>query len=502
VKPYNSVDQTRHIEQHTVLMAFHHGLKQLGLDIVWIEWIANWKNILKLLYVKHSPLHWITISSAVDLRYFPQQKMDNFFQMDYFERKKTLPSIKQSISYCAELMFGCKLVKDENDCWILDNPLTPTHELDLGLKARHRRYHFAKKIREFNYDVMKSGRFWEVKDQEELLDDFLEGKMAWGYNTQYLVLLDSAKFLVEYDPDIHHPVLPCQKIQEYKIEVELDPPIWKKTREPHDTYFIDNHTFLHVGPKRSEVQKRIWYTRDVWKQKLKYMADAILSQHFKGETDQQLIDTLQMHGYDVEYSTDIEYDLKTIFDLIRSFSEWIDHCSHQTCLKQKVQDADGNRFTSRLARIVYQVFNVDTIWREVEKQLLTEGESFVESIPSHHYETARYETAQYDGLQDKASLSKDSCEYFKKIFNDLQPGPEKSEKNSRNLIVIKNVMIRRWLYDIENIRAHPLKYKLKQIKLSEKQVTILRGLRAMMQQWISEQIFYGGDKSSFTYIWT
>ena len=42
LKPYK-IDRDNNSEtdekQYTVLVALHHGLKELGLDIVWIEWI-------------------------------------------------------------------------------------------------------------------------------------------------------------------------------------------------------------------------------------------------------------------------------------------------------------------------------------------------------------------------------------------------------------------------------------------------------------------------------
>ena len=50
-EPYKALKRAK---QHVVLMALHHGLKELGLYIIWIEWIANWKNMMKLLYAKSS----------------------------------------------------------------------------------------------------------------------------------------------------------------------------------------------------------------------------------------------------------------------------------------------------------------------------------------------------------------------------------------------------------------------------------------------------------------
>ena len=564
LKPYK-IDRDNNSEtdekQYTVLVALHHGLKTLGLDIVWIEWIANWKNTLKLLYAKHSPLHWITRFSHIEFKCFPQEKMDNFFTMDYFGTPKKLPSVKQCTKYLAQLMFGCNLVKDQDDRWILDNPLTPTHELNTGLDKRHPKYNLAKRITQGDYDVMKPGRLWETKKQD-LLNEFLvpdrRWKPAWGYNAQYLVLLDSEQFLVEYDPQTHGPVLPCQKIETYKYEKDLKNPKWDKTSKSLRTTWIDNQTFLHIGPKRSEVQKRIWYTRNVWKQKLGYMKTAINNQEFEHWTDERLIETLKSYGYDPKYSEEgfrgmaqwaqwvklaeeqgeivriIKEDMKAdpashtkeeldaavakltelkakvdysiIFKLIRSFSEWIEYCSDKDWwFRDKVGNADGNRFTSRLARIVYQVFDVHTIWTEVEANFLQQAENFVISIPPKNYQVKE------ELGRNQANWPKEACEIYRKLFEQWQPAIRPN--NQRHWLTqgfelnrCKNVMIRKWLYDIEDIGPHPLKYELQstlwKADKDRDQARVFYNLREIIKKkWNSEQTIYGGDKSSFTYIW-
>ena len=513
LKPYK-IDRDNNSEtdekQYTVLVALHHGLKTLGLDIVWIEWIANWKNTLKLLYAKHSPLHWITRCSHIEFKCFTQEKMDNFFTMDYFGTQKKLPSVKQCTKYLAQLMFGCNLVKDQDDRWILDNPLTPTHELNTGLDKRHPKYNLAKRITQGDYNVMKPGRLWETKKQD-LLNEFLVSdqrwKPAWGYNAQYLVLLDSEQFLVEYDPQTHGPVLPCQKIETYKTEVDLDNPIWDRTSHSLRTTWIDKQTFLHIGPKRSEVQKRIWYTRHVWKQKLGEMKTAILSQEYHRQTDEQLIEILESFGYDPKYSEEekkVEYS--TIFDLIGSFSEWIEYCSvEEWWFRDKVGNADGNRFTSRLARIVYQVFDVHTIWTEVEANFLQQAENFVISIPPKNYQVKE------ELGRNQANWPKEACEIYRKLFEQWQPAIRPNNQRhwltrGFNLNRLKNVMIRKWLYDIEDIGPHPLKYELQstlwKADKNKDQARVFYNLREIIKKkWNSEQTIYGGDKSSFTYIW-
>jgi hypothetical protein len=80
------------IRQCTVPLALHHHLKELGLHIVWIEWIGKWKNRMKLLYAKHSPLHWIH-QKGVTFKCFDQQRIDKLFFVKQTEY--SLPSINQ-----------------------------------------------------------------------------------------------------------------------------------------------------------------------------------------------------------------------------------------------------------------------------------------------------------------------------------------------------------------------------------------------------------------------
>jgi hypothetical protein len=51
-------------------------------------------------------------------------------------------------------MFGRKIVKNEENCWVLDDPLDPTHELDFSLAPTQARYNIAKTIDVHAYDVV------------------------------------------------------------------------------------------------------------------------------------------------------------------------------------------------------------------------------------------------------------------------------------------------------------------------------------------------------------
>jgi hypothetical protein len=41
-------------------------------------------------------------------------------------------------------MFGCKIVKNEENRWVLDDPLDPTQELDFSLAPTQARYKYRK----------------------------------------------------------------------------------------------------------------------------------------------------------------------------------------------------------------------------------------------------------------------------------------------------------------------------------------------------------------------
>jgi hypothetical protein len=175
------------------------------------------------------------------MKCYDQEKIDKLFRVN----GQSLPSIKQCVSYNAELMFGCKLVKNEQGCWILDNPLDPTHELNLDLKEPHPRYNFAEQIKQRNYYVVKPGRLWQLRNQED--EQFLETgeQLIWGYNTHHLLLLNCDKFLVRYTEKIQHQILHWQKVEEYSVEI----PAWNRHTRRIDDYRIEKHMFVHVGPR-------------------------------------------------------------------------------------------------------------------------------------------------------------------------------------------------------------------------------------------------------------
>jgi hypothetical protein len=519
------------IYQHTVLMALHYGLKSLGLHIVWIEWIANWKNMMKLLYAKHSPLMSMYNPEA-KIKCFSQSKIDRLFQMNYFGKRKSFPSVKQCLSYCAELMFGCKIVKNEQGIWILDNPLDATHELNLGITKTHPRFNFAKPIDKDRYDVMKPGRLWKVKDvYAAQFDGFLDQpdqKLKFGFNAQHLVVMDCNQFLVEYTPDMHDKVLRSHKITEYHEEVPLYRPTWNGTRKTYKTFRIETRKFLHVGPNISEVVKRIWYTRRVWVQKLFDMETAKNTQEFYGKNDTEIIDQFKALGYDEKYSAADNDSFQDVFENILNYIKWIRICILNQWWNvdhlRSDHHGDVHKFAGRFARIVYQVFTVDTIWREVEKQFLKEAEELIENIPATNYDPPDPPKCEARALQTQIGS------YFQNTIMKIDAHIKGSHLDNHKTSVMMNFLVRKWLYDIDDIGPHPLKYTIKSNQQQEQQaaqiaampltgtqffekltnlsrktqiLTILNILKRNLKlQWTTEQKFYNGPETSFTYIWT
>jgi hypothetical protein len=511
-EPYKTL---KRVKQHVVLMALHHGLKELGLYIVWIEWIANWKNMMKLLYAQHSPLN---LHEPQTIECFSQKKMDNLFAMRYFKEPVSFPSINQCVSYCAEQMFGCQLRKDTDNRWVLDNPLEPTHELNLTLKTPHPRFGFAQIINKSDYKVMKKGRLWMLKENKmPLFDAFLDPPQRLGsnFNAQYLIMLDCDQFLVKYDPDVHKVVLRSQKITEYSEEVNIEP-VWNKKKRRMDTKRIEKHKFLHVGPNIQVVAKRIWFTRDIWHDKLLNLRKIIQEDPHKANTEfydpghaqthesyhKPLLEKLQDLEFEANFSDpDPEsdpYTLEEICATIVKYATWIEFCrtfpwwdasgtgtpTHQ----------DANKFAFRLARIVYQLFTVHQIWTVIERHLLNDAKTSVYELNSN---------STYTSPSPSRDLTVDTvCEYFQETFEKMNTNILNSLDDDHKTSVMMNYLVRKWLYEIEDIGPHPLKYKTKREKLDDEMkntITLLKNI--LKKHWTKEQNFYGGAKSSFTYIW-
>jgi hypothetical protein len=104
-----------------------------------------------------------------------------------------------------------------------------------------------------------------------LFDAFLDPPQRLGSN-------------FKYDPDVHKVILRSQKITEYSEEVNIDP-VWNRKKKRMDTKRIEKHKFLHVGPNIREVAKRIWFTRDIWHDKLLNLRKIIQEDPHKANTE-------------------------------------------------------------------------------------------------------------------------------------------------------------------------------------------------------------------------
>jgi hypothetical protein len=377
------------ITQYTVLMALHHGLTQLELQIVWIEWIANWKNRMKLLYAKHSPLQWIH-NPGIKIKCFDKLQIDGLFRIG----GKTFASVKQLLPYIAQSMFGCRIVKNQEGKWIMDQPpLDPTHELNLELTEKHHHFDFAKEIDKSKFNVMKCGRLWQRKESNEQSDDFLTPELEfehrkylkWGSNAQFLMLLKYEQYLVQLTPEIEDIILPWQKVKDYYIEIDI-PPRWNREKRRMETYRIEKRQFVHVGVNLEIVTKQIWFTRDVWFQKLLDIQKVILMH--KNNPDITIM--LQEEGCDENYSDNPEIPLSDRFDILEDHIKWIEHCTHTNLWTHNDGGhKDHTALAQRLARIVYQIFSVHTIWTVVEEDLLETADRVANKIQPVLWDTKK-----------------------------------------------------------------------------------------------------------------
>jgi len=168
-------------------------------------------------------------------------------------------------------------------------------------------------------------------------------RLGFNFNAQYLIMLDCDQFLVKYDPDVHKVILRSQKITEYSEEVDIDR-VWNKKKKRMDTKRIEKHKFLHVGPNIREVAKRIWFTRDIWHDKLLNLKKIIQEDPHKANTefydpgheqthksyDRPLLQKLQDLEFEANFiDPELESDLYTLEEIcatIVNYATWIEFC--------------------------------------------------------------------------------------------------------------------------------------------------------------------------------
>ena len=95
-------DTSSELKQFTVLLALHESLKDLHLKIIWIEWIANWKNVMKLFYPKKGPLAWTFNHRHGNLKVFTPTQIDRLLKSPTTgETFRSIPQMKQSyLKFC------------------------------------------------------------------------------------------------------------------------------------------------------------------------------------------------------------------------------------------------------------------------------------------------------------------------------------------------------------------------------------------------------------------
>ena len=581
--------------QYTVFMALHDGLKKLELHIVWIEWIANWKNRMKLLYAKHSPLHWIR-NAGLKFKIFDKPSIDRIFTVD----SRTFASEKQLLTYVAESMFGCRFIKNQDGRLIPDYQLPenqqkfldPTHEINIKIEEGHPHFNYAKEIEASDYDVVKQGRLWQRKPKQEMYDDFLSpdreftrGKfLKHNFNAQFSMLLNNKQYLVRWVPEIQNQILPWQQIKEYYVQIQHTTPIWNTRKKKLEHYRVEKQTFLHVGVNLSIVTKRIWSTRRVWSAKLNRINDLILGhlaaidatvaggvddgaaaalaraqasielkRAFKARVeareerrkraagvatgagdaddgaagdatgagdaddwaagdytgagdaddgaagDPDIIALLKAEGCDENFSADPTTKLSDSFEMVQNHAMWIEYCSNKDIWSN---DNGGTQETTqlaqRLARIVYQIFTVHAIWTEVEQQLSNEATTTVNKVPGTSWDS-KFPAPIYNKRK-----TPDGCStYLKHVIERVNEDTRQHGHDFNHKSYMMNVILRKWLYDIEDIGVHPLKYELSTQHENKDYVDSLNQIiDHLTRQWKSEQSFFGGPATSCTYIWS
>ena len=95
-------DTSSELKQFTVLLSLHESLKDLHLKIIWIEWIANWKNVMKLFYPKKGPLAWTFNHRHGNLKVFTPTQIDRLLKSPTTgETFRSIPQLKQSyLEFC------------------------------------------------------------------------------------------------------------------------------------------------------------------------------------------------------------------------------------------------------------------------------------------------------------------------------------------------------------------------------------------------------------------
>ena len=90
------------LKQFTVLLALHEGLKDLHLKIIWIEWIANWKNVMKLFFPGKGPLAWTYNHRDGNLKLFTPTQIDHLLKSPTTDETfRSIPQLKQSyLQFC------------------------------------------------------------------------------------------------------------------------------------------------------------------------------------------------------------------------------------------------------------------------------------------------------------------------------------------------------------------------------------------------------------------
>ena len=152
----------------------------------------------------------------------------------------------------------------------------------------------------------------------------------------------------------------------------------------------------------------------------------------------------------------------------------------------------------RLAKIVYQIFTVHTIWTEVEQHLLNEATKTVKAAPGTMWDS-KYPVKIYDNRK-----TPDGCStYLKHVIERVNDDTNQHGHDIHHKSYMMNVILRKWLYDIEDIGVHPLKYKFSNQYVNQEYVDNLNQIIDHLTiQWKSEQSFFGGPATSCTYIWS
>jgi hypothetical protein len=145
-----------------------------------------------------------------------------------------------------------------------------------------------------------------------------------------------------------------------------------------EEYRVTKQRFVHVGVNLGIVTKQIWFTRSIWKAKLQRIHNLILLK----KDNPEIIALLKEEGCDENYSEDPTTNLSDHFEMIGAYTKWIEYCA--ATLHVWNQDNGGHvdhtRLDQRLARIVYQLFTLHTIWTEVEKHLISEATKSVKNV--------------------------------------------------------------------------------------------------------------------------